>query len=108
MFVIFCRVFQFFFNFGAMFFPWRKAIPVEGPGSIGKIPDLLRGQDVKKPLLVTDNGLVKAGVAQRVIAVPTTAGTGSETTIAALITYTQTHHKYACRLFTIKNALANN
>jgi alcohol dehydrogenase class IV len=29
------------------------------------------------------------------IAVPTTAGTGSETTIAALITDTTTHHKYA-------------
>ena len=29
------------------------------------------------------------------IAVPTTAGTGSETTIAAVITDTETHHKYA-------------
>jgi len=29
------------------------------------------------------------------IAVPTTAGTGSETTIAAIITDTETHHKYA-------------
>jgi alcohol dehydrogenase class IV len=29
------------------------------------------------------------------IAVPTTAGTGSETTIAALITDSETHHKYA-------------
>ncbi|MDR1803280.1 MAG: iron-containing alcohol dehydrogenase [Treponema sp.] len=178
MFVIFCRVFQFVFNFGARVLPWRKAVPVEGPGSIGKIPDLLREQKVKKPLLVTDNGLVKAGIAQRVIdvlkkaeipyvsfsdveanpsvntvniiqklylsegcdgfialgggssmdaakgaaarvvkpgksvnqlggllrvlkklppfiAVPTTAGTGSETTIAALITDTETHHKYA-------------
>jgi len=178
MLVIFCRIFQFVFNFGARVLPWRKAVPVEGPGSIGKIPELLREQKVKKPLLVTDNGLVKAGIAQRVIdvlvkaeiphvvfsdveanpsvntvniiqklyrvegcdgfialgggssmdaakgaaarvvkpgksvnqlggllrvlkklppfiAVPTTAGTGSETTIAALITDTETHHKYA-------------
>jgi alcohol dehydrogenase class IV len=178
MFVIFCRVFQFVFNFGARVLPWRKAIPVEGSGSIEKIPELLREQKVKKPLLVTDNGLVKAGIADRVIAVlakaeipyvvfsnvepnpsvntvnaiqrlyraegcngfialgggssmdaakgaaarvvrpkksvnqlggllrvlkrlppfiaiPTTAGTGSETTIAALITDTETHHKYA-------------
>jgi alcohol dehydrogenase class IV len=178
MFVLFCRVFQFIFNFAARVLPWRKAVPVEGPGSIGKIPDLLREQKVKKPLLVTDNGLVKAGIAQRVInvlakaeiphvvfsdvepnpsvntvntiqklyltegcdgfialgggssmdaakgaaarvvkpgksvnqlggllrvlkkippfiAIPTTAGTGSETTIAALITDTETHHKYA-------------
>jgi len=178
MFVIFCRIFQFVFNFGAMVLPWRKALPIEGPGSINKIPELLREKKVKKPMLVTDNGLVKAGIAQRVIdvlakahfaylvytdvepnpsvntvnkiqklyieqgcdgiialgggssmdaakgaaarvvkprksvnqlggllrvlkrlppfiAIPTTAGTGSETTIAALITDTDTHHKYA-------------
>ena len=178
MLVIFCRIFQFVFNFCAMLLPWRKAIPIEGPGSIGKIPELLRERKVKKPMLITDNGLVKAGIAQRIIdvlakaqfpylvytdvepnpsvntvnkiqklyidqgcdgiialgggssmdaakgaaarvvkphksvnqlggllkvlkklppfiAVPTTAGTGSETTIAALITDTDTRHKYA-------------
>ena len=178
MFVIFCRIFQFIFNFGARILPWRKAIPVEGPGSIGKIPELLHKHKVKKPMLVTDDGLVKAGIAQKIIdvlgkarfayvvytdvepnpsvntvnkiqqlylhqgcdgiialgggssmdaakgaaarvvrprksvnqlggllkvlrkippfiAVPTTAGTGSETTIAALITDTDTRHKYA-------------
>jgi len=175
---ILCRLFQFVFNFGAMVLPWRKAIPIEGPGSIEKIPELLREQKVKKPMLVTDNGIVKAGLTQRIIdvlvraqfpyvvytdvesnpsvitvnqiqklyleqkcdgfialgggssidaakgaaarvvkrrksvkklggllkvlkkipvfiAIPTTAGTGSETTIAALITDTDTHHKYA-------------
>ncbi|MCL2185202.1 MAG: iron-containing alcohol dehydrogenase [Treponema sp.] len=178
MFVLFCRIFQFIFNFAARVLPWRKAIPIEGKGSISKIPELLREQKVKKPMLVTDNGLVKAGIAQRIIdvlakaqfaylvytdvepnpsvntvnkiqklyieqncdgiialgggssmdaakgaaarvvkpgksvnqlggllkvlkklppfiAVPTTAGTGSETTIAALITDTDTRHKYA-------------
>jgi len=160
-----------------MFFPWRKAIPVEGPGCISKIPVLLRENNVKKPMFVTDNGLVKAGITQRIIdvlvkaqfayvvftdiepnpsvitvnniqrlyidqgcdgfialgggssidaakaaaaravrpkksvsqlgglfkvrkklpvfiAVPTTAGTGSETTIAAFVTDTETHHKF--------------
>jgi alcohol dehydrogenase class IV len=174
----FCRVFQFAFNIGARALLWRKAIPVEGAGGIGKIPGLLQGMGVIKPLVVTDPGLVKAGIAAKVtdvlsgagipfiqfgavepnpsvntvnaiftlynsehcdgmiaigggssmdaakgaaarvvrprrtvnqlggllrvlkklppfIAVPTTAGTGSETTIAALITDTSTHHKYA-------------
>ena len=178
MFVIFCRVFQFIFNFAALLLPWRKAVVIDGPGSIAKIPELLRLGKVKKPMLITDDGLVKAGIAQRIIdvlakakypyvvftdvepnpsvktvntiqrlyldqgcdgiialgggssmdaakgaaarvvkpkktvnqlkgllrvlkklppfiAVPTTAGTGSETTIAALITDTDTRHKYA-------------
>jgi alcohol dehydrogenase class IV len=178
LFVIFCRVFQFIFNYGARLLPWRKAVPIEGPGSINRIPELLRELKSKKPLLVTDNCLVKAGIVQRTadvlnsagiphvlfsdvepnpsvntvnaiqrryldegcdgfialgggspmdaakgaaarvlrpqksvnqmagllkvlgkippfIAIPTTAGTGSETTMAALVTDTETHHKYA-------------
>ena len=175
---IFCRIFQFFFNYGAYLFSWRKSIRVEGAGCIKEIPRLLKENNVKKPIVVTDPGLVKAGIAAKVtevldkagvsyalfkevepnpsintvnaiydlcksegcdsfiaigggssmdaakaaaartvkpgmavakmgglfkigknlplfIAVPTTAGTGSETTIAALITDTSTHHKYA-------------
>lgn len=172
------RSFQAVFNLGARALPWRKAVRVQGPGSIRHLPQLLRLQQKTKPLVVTDPGLVQAGVAQSVtrvlaaagiayslfadveanpsvhtvdaiqrqffadgcdsfialgggsamdaakaaaarvalpnksvpqlqgllrvyrrvptlIAVPTTAGTGSETTIAALITDTETHHKSA-------------
>lgn len=35
------------------------------------------------------------------IAVPTTAGTGSETTLAAVITDADTHHKYAINDFNL-------
>ena len=176
--VAYYRTFQAVFNIGARCLPWRKAERVEGPGSIARIPELLRSCGVEKPLVVTDPGLMKAGVAPKIlaeldqagipyalfdtvapnpsvdavnairalyraencggfvaigggssmdaakaaaalivrpnkevnalggllrvrrklppfIAVPTTAGTGSETTIAALITDTATHHKYA-------------
>jgi alcohol dehydrogenase class IV len=175
---LYCRVCQFIFNYGAKCLAWRKAVPVEGAGSAGRIPGLLREMGVQKPLVVTDPGLVRAGIAGTVtdiltgagaafalygevesnpsvqtvnairrlylaegcdgliavgggsvmdaakaagaricfprrtvnrmgglfkvgrrlpplIAVPTTAGTGSETTIAALITDTETRHKYA-------------
>jgi len=175
---VLCRIFQFFFNFGAYVLPWRKAERIEGAGCIAELPRLLGENKGKKVLVVTDPGLVKAGIAARVtailekagipfslysgveanpsvntvnkifdvykssgcdcfiglgggsaidaakaaaarsvrprrtvnqlggllrvlkklplfIAVPTTAGTGSETTIAALITDTTTSYKYA-------------
>jgi alcohol dehydrogenase class IV len=165
--------------------PWRKAVIVGGADSVKDIPRLLKTNSVKKPLVVTDQGLVKAGISAIVtkildkegcqyalfknvepnpsvntvnaiydlyksekcdgfialgggspidaakgaaakiaspkkrvnqlagilhllkiwkkiptfIAVPTTAGTGSETTIAAIITDTSTHHKYAIMAF---------
>lgn len=172
------RIFQVVFGAGAHLLPWRKAEVVSGQNSISRIPALLKGMGVQKALVVTDPGLMKAGVAPKIlalleqsgmdyalfseveanpstktveaaytlfkteqcngivaigggsamdtakgagaravkpnktiqqlggllrvlhklppfIAVPTTAGTGSETTIAAVITDKETHHKYA-------------
>jgi len=182
--VVFCRVFQFVFNYGSKLMPWRKPIVIDGSDSIKKTPELLQTFSGNKPVIVTDSGLVKAGIpailtkilgqdghkyalfdnvepnpsvntvntifelytsegcdgfiaigggspmdaakaaAARVvhpdksvnqlsgllkvrkkippfIAVPTTAGTGSETTIAALITDTETRHKYAIMDFSL-------
>lgn len=172
------RTFQWAFNIGARVLPWRKAKPIKGAGAINQIPLILRQERVSKVMVVTDPGLMAAGVAPKVIAVleeaglafelysevqpnptvdtvnaifeqyqaagcngfvaigggssmdaakaaagrvkrphktvqqlgglfkvlgriapfiavPTTAGTGSETTIAALITDSTTHHKYS-------------
>jgi len=174
----YCRVVQLVLHISGFLLPWRKAIRVEGAGCVKEIPQLLKENKGLKPLVVTDPGLVKAGIAAKVtavldkagisyklyseveanpsvitvnkifslyrsescdsfiaigggsamdaakaaaarsvrprksvnrmgglftvlrklpffIAVPTTAGTGSETTIAALITDTETRHKYA-------------
>lgn len=175
---IWYRVFQTVFGWAACLLPWRRSELIDGAGSIKRIPQLLSAEEAAKPLVVTDPGLMKAGVAPKVlgvlnaagvkyalydavepnpsvrtvglveqlyrkegcdsflaigggssmdaakaaaariarpgksvqqlggllkvrrripafIAVPTTAGTGSETTIAALVTDTDTHHKYA-------------
>ena len=158
--------------------PWRKSIEIDGQKSIEHIPELLTKEGVIKPMVVTDPGLMKAGVAPKIIevlekanveyalydtvapnpsiiaieeivkqykeencagfiaigggssmdaakaaaarivrpnktitqlggllkvgkkippfiAVPTTSGTGSETTIAAIVTDTEKQHKYA-------------
>ena len=173
----FYRSFQAVFNVGARCLYWRKPIPISGPGSIARIPELLKKEKVRRALVVTGPTvgkklapkilaeLDKAGIAYTLfaeveanpsvntvnkiqklyldtacegfiaigggspmdaakaaaarvvrpgaevgqmagllkvgkkippcIAVPTTAGTGSETTIAAVITDTDSHHKYA-------------
>ena len=171
------RTFQMAVNIGGRFLYWRKPIPITGEGSTGRIPELLRANQVTKVMVVTGrhvgrelapaiigniqnagidcvhfseveanpstttvfkirdlyltegcNGFLaigggspmdaaKAAAALVVrphkpitkmgglfkvmhklppfIAVPTTAGTGSETTIAAVITEADTRHKYA-------------
>ena len=171
------RSFQAVFNIAARLLYWRRPIPVSGPGSVQKIPELLKNEKVGKAMIVTGPTVGKklapkilaeldaAGIAYTVfaeveanpsvdtvnrirelyletgcegfiavgggspmdaakaaaarvvrpgkevgqmagllkvgkklppfLAVPTTAGTGSETTIAAVITDTRTHHKYA-------------
>ena len=173
----YCRSFQAVFNVGSRLMKWPRPEVVSGPGSIAKIPELLRKENVRNVMVVTGPSIGKKlapkilssldesgiryvlfsevesnptvnvvnriqklylehgcdgfialgggspmdaakGAAARVvrpraqvgqlagllkvmkklppfIAVPTTAGTGSETTIAAVITDSDTHHKYA-------------
>ncbi len=172
----FCRVYQGVFKVGMYAIPWGMPETLEGPGSIRKLPALIREKGYDNVLVVTDKGLLglgmldslfeemdKAGVKYTVydgvqpnptdinvrdglqlfrenncqaivafgggspmdcakgigasavkkgktveqmqglfkvlhriptiFAVPTTAGTGSETTVAAVITNARTHHK---------------
>lgn len=174
----YCRAFQAIFAVGARLLPWRKAQVVSGEHATERIPSLLHGLGVQRPMVVTGPRLLATGViagllnaldrdgipyalfseveanpsvdtANKIaecyrasgcdsivaigggspmdaakaagarvarprqsvqqlsgllrvwkkipplIAVPTTAGTGSETTIAALVTDTETHHKCA-------------
>ena len=173
---MFCRIFQTGMKLGMYFLPWRVPQLLEGPGSVEKLPALIRQQGCHKILICTGTYLLSHGVldplfraleaegvayilhdripanpsdedvergvaiyrqngcdsllafgggspmdackavAARitrprksvtqlqglikvvkktppVFAVPTTSGTGSETTIAAVITEAKTHHK---------------
>ena len=68
------RSFQAVFNIGAYLLPWRKPERAAEPGCINKIPQFLKAADAKKPCVVTDPGLVKAGISGRITAILDSAG----------------------------------
>lgn len=171
-----CRAFQTVMKFGMYVLPWGIPKVLKGPGAVKRLPEAIMRKKYRKPLIVTDQMLMKihlldgmlemmdkvgleyaiydgvlpnptdtnieegaavyrenhcdcliafgggspmdcakgigARIARphkkinrmqglfgvlrpipRIFAVPTTAGTGSETTIAAVITEASTHHK---------------
>ena len=69
-----------------------------GGGSAMDAAKMIGARAVKpKKSVEKMKGILKVGKALPfLIAVPTTAGTGSETTLAAVIVNQDTHHKYAC------------
>lgn len=175
----YCRVFQKVMFIAECFMPWGEPFMLTGPGSIRKLPGVIKEKGLKKVLIVTDKGLTSLGLlnslyeemnnagveyvvydgtqpnptienieeakdmynangcqgiiafgggspmdcakiaAARVVkpnqpvekmrglmkilrplppffAVPTTAGTGSECTLAAVVSNSKTHEKNAC------------
>lgn len=44
----------------------RRAVVYSGPGAIGALPEALLGLGCKRPFLVTDEGITKAGLTQQV------------------------------------------
>ena len=83
-----------------------------GKGALEKLPQILKEKDAGKVLVVTEAGLVELGFAKKLTDLldeagieyafysgaeknPTTSGTGSETTVAAVITDSKTRRKAA-------------
>jgi alcohol dehydrogenase len=175
---IYSRIYQFIFRVFSYFLKWRKPKLLSGSGAVLDLPSLIKKQGLAHPLIVTDKGIIKAGLMKdllsalentelnyvmydetvpnptidnieeaakmytenncdciiafgggtaidcakgvgariarpkktlqqmkgvlkvgkqipQLFAVPTTAGTGSEATLAAVITDSTTHDKYA-------------
>lgn len=57
-----CRLVQFFVKIGYYFIRYPKAKVVDGEGSFLSIPTLIKEDNLKKPLIVTDNSLMKLGL----------------------------------------------
>ena len=57
-----CRLVQFFVKIGYYFIRYPKAKVVDGEGSFITIPELIKEDNLKKPLIVTDNSLMKLGL----------------------------------------------
>ena len=178
MFELYCRIYQMVLRLVSKVMPWRIPVLIEGQGSITKLADIVKKEEIERILIVTDKSIVSLGIMNSLIsslklkninffiyddtvvnptienieeaikiyysnscqgiiafgggsamdcakavgariarpqknigqmrgqmkvrkkipllfAVPTTSGTGSEATIAAVITDSQTHEKYA-------------
>ena len=64
MYKIYCRLFQFIMRYASFFLPWRQPKILSNFGSLS---ELLRKKGVNSVLLVTDAGLVKAGLPTELI-----------------------------------------
>lgn len=70
----FCRVYQGVFKIGMYLLPWGMPKTIEGPGSITKLPALIREKGYTKVLIVTDKGLLGLGMLDSLFAALKEAG----------------------------------
>jgi len=62
MFKLYCRIYQFFFKYGAYCLYWRKPELLEGEGCVTKLPELIKEKGISSVLLVTDNVIMSLGL----------------------------------------------
>ena len=59
---VYCRIFQFCLKIGSNFLDWSQPQLMTGENSVLKISDVLKSKNMKKVLLITDNGLKGLGL----------------------------------------------
>ena len=71
---IYCRIYQGIFKIGMYLIPWGMPELLEGPGSVKKLPELIKEKGYSKVLLVTDKVLMDLGLPKGMLEAMDTAG----------------------------------
>ncbi len=58
----YCRIFQKAFYVGCFFLPWREPKLLKGEGSFARLPEYLAESGLNNVLIITDKGLMSAGI----------------------------------------------
>jgi alcohol dehydrogenase class IV len=69
MYRLFCRGYQFIFRIVSYLLHWRKPKLLSGSGAILDLPSMMQREGLKCPLIVTDKGIVKAGLMKDLLSV---------------------------------------
>ncbi len=67
MYSVFCRLYQGAFRLVSPFLPWREPVLLEGRDALLGLPGLLKKLSVGKVLVVTDKGITKAGLMDKML-----------------------------------------
>lgn len=58
----YCRIYQQTLNFVCRFLDFRQPETLEGKGSLSRVPSLLKKRNLKRPMIVTDSGILRLGL----------------------------------------------
>ncbi len=73
---VWARAYQTTMDGASRVLPWRQPLLSEGEGALYDLPGILEGEGCRRVLVVTDPGLMAAGIPQRVTAMLERAGVG--------------------------------